>query len=86
MIITDAFGTSGTNKYFMTLKESGMESFSCIIKVLEYVNIKSSHGQVQEQTHKKYLVTRRIRSKRLLKSVVWKKFISYRLFAQYQAL
>ena len=35
MIITGAFGTSGTNKYVMTLKEPGVESFLCIIKVLE---------------------------------------------------
>ena len=28
MIITGAFGTSGTNKYEMTLKDSGVESFS----------------------------------------------------------
>ena len=32
MVITGAFGKSGTNKYAMTLKASGVESFLCIIK------------------------------------------------------
>ena len=38
------------------------------------------------KTHKKHSATRRIRSKRLLKSVVRKEFISHRLFAESQAL
>ena len=32
MVITDVFGTSGTNKYAMTLKDSDVESLSCVIK------------------------------------------------------
>ena len=33
MVITGAFGKSSINKYAMTLKASGVESFSCIIKI-----------------------------------------------------
>ena len=32
MVITDVFGTSGNNKYAMTLKDSDVESLSCVIK------------------------------------------------------
>ena len=34
MIINRAFGTSGTYKYVINLKDSGVESLSCIIKIL----------------------------------------------------
>ena len=37
------------------------------------------------KTHKMHSVTRRIRSKRLLKSVLWKELISHTLFAESQA-
>ena len=85
MIITGAFGTSGTNKYVMTLKESGVESFSCIIKVFESVIIKPADRPIPEQTHKRHSVTRRIRSKHLQKSIVQKQSVSQRPFAQFQA-
>ena len=45
--ITGAFGTSGTNKYVITLKEPGVESLSCIIKLLESVIIQPADGPVQ---------------------------------------
>ena len=61
MVITGAFGTSGTNKYVMTLKEYCVESLSCIIKVLESVIIQPDDGTIKEQTHKKHSVARRIR-------------------------
>ena len=44
MIIAGALGTSGTNKYVMTLKESCVESFSCIIKISGPVIIQLSTG------------------------------------------
>ena len=47
MIITSALRTSGTNSYGMTLKDSGVESFSCIIKVLEFVIIHLSTTTTQ---------------------------------------
>ena len=80
MIITGAFGTSGTNKYVMTLKESGVESFSCIIKVSESVTIQPADGPIQEQTHKKHSLTRIIRSRYLMKRIVQKYSISQRPF------
>ena len=61
IIITGAFGTSGTNNYIVSLKDSGVKSFSCIIKISESVIIQPSTGRIQEQTHKKHLVTRKIK-------------------------
>ena len=72
MVITDLFGTSGINKYYMTLKDKGMESFSCIIKILDTVIIQPYTGKIQEQTHKKHSVTRTIKSKQLLEDVLLK--------------
>ena len=54
----------------MTLKGSGVESFSCIIKISESIIIQPADGPIQEQTHKKYSVTRIIKSKQLLKIIV----------------
>ena len=47
MVITDAFGTSGINRYAMTLKDKGVESISCIIKVSDPVIIQPSNGEIQ---------------------------------------
>ena len=49
MLITGAFGKSGTNKYAMTLKASGVESFSCIIKIFESVIIQPSTGKLKNK-------------------------------------
>ena len=46
MITTGAFVTSVTNKYVMTLKDSGAESFSCIIKVSESILIQPVDGPI----------------------------------------
>ena len=54
MIITGAFGTSGINKYVMTLKDSGVESFSCIIKILESGIIQPDDLPIQEKTHNRH--------------------------------
>ena len=86
MVITGAFGKSGTNKYAMTLKASGVESFSCIIKISESVIIQPSTGRIQEQTHKKHLVTGTIKPKKLIEDIVLKQSISQPLFAQSHVL
>ena len=61
-----------------------MGSFSCIIKVSESFIIQMDNGPVQEKTHKNHLVTKRIRSKHLLKNIVQKQSISQQPFAQSQ--
>ena len=81
MIITGAFGTSGINKYVITLKDSIVESFSCIIKVSYYVITQPSDGPIQDQIHKKHSTIQTIRPKQRLKGVVLKQSILQPLFA-----
>ena len=49
IIITGLFGTSGTNNDFVDIKDSGLQSISYIIKILEYVIIKLTNELIQEQ-------------------------------------
>ena len=79
IIITAAFGTSGTDKYIMTLKDSGVESFSCIIEISESLIIQPSTRPNQEQTHKKHSVTGSTKPKQLPEDIVLKQSISQSL-------
>ena len=65
-----------------------MAELSETVEPEHFAEATTSHIQRHwnHKTHKKHSATRRIRSKRLLKSVVRKEFISHRLFAESQAL
>ena len=84
MIITGAFVTSGTNKYEITLKDSGVESFSFIIKLLEPVIIQPADGPIQGQTHKMHSVTISIKYDEPYKCIVLKQDTSQPLFVKYE--
>jgi len=86
IIITGAFGTSGTNNYIVSLKDSGVKSFSCIINISKSVVIHPSTGLNKEQTHKTHLVTRTNKPETLHESNILKNSLSKALVVKSKVL
>ena len=70
IIITGEFGKSDTNNYIVSLKDLGGKLLSCIINLSDSVIIHQSNGLIQEQKHKKKLVTRTNKPETLLERVI----------------